>query len=97
MNVNKARLAKIEDLPRVELRTYRLYDAAGRPLPVYLRYVGGAWWAFIGAEGLRELGLDGATSIIVTAWTPREAADALYKLLLRLGVRVERPEYAELP
>jgi hypothetical protein len=58
--------------------------------------VGGVWWAFISAEGLKELGarLPGAQSVIVTADTPRDAASALWELLDRLGVCVAYPELA---
>ena len=85
-------LVKIEELPQVEFKTWRLYSDAG-PLPLYVRYMGGTWWALV---PLRELGvaLDGAQAIIVTAETPQEAASALWRLLNALGVEIECPALA---
>jgi hypothetical protein len=91
-----ARLVKLEDLPRIELKTYRLHAANGEPLPLYVRYVGGTWWAIAPA---REVGLrlPGAQSVIVTADTPREAAGALWELLDRMGICIAYPELAAVP
>jgi hypothetical protein len=90
-----ASLVRIGELPKTELRTWRLYAVNGAPLPLYLRYMGGTWWAIAPAREVR-LGLPGARSIIVTADSPREAADALWELLDRLGTCVAYPELAGL-
>jgi hypothetical protein len=89
-------LLRLEDLQGLELKTWRLYSEGGRPLPIYLRYLGGVWQAYIPAEELRAhgAGLDGALSVQVTAWTAGEAAAALWSLLTRLGLKIERPERA---
>jgi hypothetical protein len=86
-------LVRIEEIPAVELRTWRLHASNGAPLPMYLRYMGGTWWAIAPA---RETGitLPGAHSVIVTADTPREAAAALWELLDRLGICVAYQELA---
>ena len=45
---------------------------------------------------MRELDavLDGTQAIIVTAESPAAAADALARLLARLGIEIERPALA---
>jgi hypothetical protein len=86
-------LVRLEDLPGIEFKTWRLHASNGAPLPLYLRYVGGTWWAVAPAREAR-LGLPGAQSIIVAAETPREAASALWELLDRMGVYTAYPELA---
>jgi len=89
----QAQLVKIEELPQIEFKTWRLYSADGKALPLYIRCMGGVWWAL---TPLRELGvaLDGAQAIIVTAETPQEAASALWRLVARLGIEIECPALA---
>ena len=85
-------LVKIEELPQVEFKTWRLYSNAGKPLPLYIRCMGsGTWWALVPLRELTGVALDGAQAVIVTAETPQEAADALWRLLARLGIEIERP------
>ena len=86
-------LVKIEELPQVEFKTWRLYSSDGKALPLYVRYMGGTWWALV---PLRELGvaLDGAQAIIVTAESAAAAADAMWRLLDRLGVHTPHPALA---
>jgi hypothetical protein len=88
------RLVRLEELPRVELRTYRLHASSGAPLPAHLRYVGGVWWAIAPLRELPGVKLPGAQSVIVTAETPRDAASALWELLDRIGVCIAYPELA---
>ena len=88
-------LVKIEELPAIEFRTWRLYSDVREPLPLYVRYMGGTWWAI---APVRELGGacvgHGAQAIIVTAETPQEAANALWRLVTRLGVHTPYPVFA---
>jgi len=89
-------LVKIEELPQVEFKTWRLYSADGKALPLYVRCMGGGtWWALV---PLRELGvaLGGAQAqaIIVTAESAAAAANALWRLLNALGVEIECPALA---
>ena len=92
----QAQLVKIEELPQIEFKTWRLYSDVGEPLPLYVRCMGGTWWALV---PLRELGVAlghgaQAQAIIVTAETPQEAASALWRLLNALGVEIECPALA---
>jgi hypothetical protein len=90
-------LIRLEDVPKLELRNYRLHASNGAPLPLYLRYMGGVWWAIAPLRELPGVKLSGAQSIIVTADSPREAAGALWELLDRLGACIAYPELAAVP
>jgi len=90
----QAQLVKIEELPQAEFKTWRLYSDAGEPLPLYVRYMGGTWWALVPLRELQGVALGGAQAIIVTAETPQEAASALWRLLNALGVEIECPALA---
>jgi len=91
-------LVRIDELQKVELKTYRLYSSNGHPLPLFVRYMGGAWWAMAPARGVHAVRLPGplaaARSVMVTADSPREAATALWELLDRIGVCIPYPELA---
>jgi hypothetical protein len=89
-------LVKIEELPAIEFRTWRLYSDVREPLPLYVRYMGGTWWAIAPVRELPGAVLDGAQAqaIIVTAESAAAAADALWRVLEKLGVRVPHPVFA---
>ena len=90
----QAQLVKIEELPQAEFKTWRLYSDAGEPLPLYVRYMGGTWWALVPLRELQGVALGGAQAIIVTAESAAAAADALWRVLERLGVHTPYPVFA---
>jgi hypothetical protein len=94
MAVRTGALAPLRGLKLPELRTARLYSADGRPLPMYVRYLGGVWQAFAPREEVPEVARLGALSVQVTAWDAETAARALHGLLARLGAALPEPAFA---
>ena len=97
------RLVPIEDLGRLlpEGAGARLYNANGRPLPILLRRAQGAWlaeapigelrgWCREGGCPERLLSLS-CEAIIVAARSPREAAEALWRVLGMLEIALLPP------